>query len=260
MNYIQSVILGIVEGATEYLPISSTFHLIWTARLLGIETSEFQKAYEVIIQGGAILAVGLLYFKTFLANKDLLLKTIVSFLPTATLGLLLYKIIKGTFFESYALQLIIFAVIGAFFIYFERSKKKLTKTLDKFNYKDAFLIGLVQVLAVFPGVSRAGAVIIGMMYLGVKRDEAAKYSFLLAVPTLAAASLLDIYKSILVLTAYPENIVLLAVGFLTSFITALFVVKWFIKYLQNNTLESFGYYRIAVALILFLVARQLFPS
>lgn len=240
-----------MEGATEYLPISSTFHLIWTSKFLGLPATEFQKAYEVIIQGGAILAVGLLYLKTFLTKKDLLLKTITSFLPTAFLGLLLYKVIKGTFFESYTAQLIIFALVGFFFVYFEHSKRKLTKTLAKFTYKDALIIGLVQVLAVFPGVSRAGAVIIGMMYLGVDRSESAVYSFLLAVPTLAAASALDLYKSLPVLTAHPENVGLLIVGFVTSFITALFVVKWFIHYLQKNTLENFGYYRIAVAIILF---------
>jgi undecaprenyl-diphosphatase len=253
MNYLQSIILGIVEGATEYLPISSTFHLIWTSQILGIKTTEFQKAYEVIIQGGAILAVGLLYLNTFLKDRPLLFKTFVSFLPTATLGLILYKLIKGSFFESYSLQLIVFSFIGLFFIYFEKVNHGLTKTLDQFTYKDAIIIGLIQVLAVFPGVSRAGAVMIGMMFLGIKRTEAAKFSFLLAVPTLAAASILDVYKSLPILTSHTENIGLLVVGFITSFITALIFVKWFIKYLQKNTLVNFGYYRLTIALLLYML-------
>jgi undecaprenyl-diphosphatase len=252
MNYIESIILGMIEGATEYLPISSTFHLIWASKIMGIPGSDFQKAFEVIIQGGAILAVALLYLQTFLKERKLLLKTIISFIPTATLGLIFYKIIKGTFFESFYLQLIIFALVGIFFIYFERSKRKLDKNLEIFSNKDAFIIGLVQVLAVFPGISRAGAVIIGMMFLGVNRSEAAKYSFLLAVPTLAAASVLDIYKSLPILTAHPENIGLLVVGSITSFISALIVVKWFIKYLQRHSLVNFGYYRIIASILLFL--------
>lgn len=252
MTYFQSIILGIVEGATEYLPISSTFHLIWASKIMGIAQTDFLKAYEVIIQSGAIMAVGLLYLKTFLTNRDLLLKTITSFLPTALLGFLMYKVIKGTFFDSYLLQLLVFALIGIFFIYFEKSSRKLNKALDQFSYKDALIIGFIQVLAVFPGVSRAGAVIIGLMFLGVKRDEAAKYSFLLAVPTLLAASVLDLYKSLPVLTNHPENIGLLTVGFGASFLSALVVVKWFIKFLQKNTLEVFGYYRIAIVLILWI--------
>lgn len=253
MNYFQSIILGIVEGATEYLPISSTFHLIWASKIMGIPQTEFLKAYEVIIQGGAILAVGFLYFRTFLTNRQLLFKTIVSFIPTATLGLLMYKIIKESFFESYGVQLVIFALVGLFFVFFEKSNIKLNKTLKDFNYKDALIVGLIQVLAVFPGVSRAGAVIVGMMYLGIRRSEAAKYSFLLAVPTLAAASILDIYKSLPLLTTQSGNTGLLIVGFASSFVSALFVVKWLIGYLQKNTLEYFGYYRLVVAILLYFI-------
>lgn len=258
MNYLQSLFLGIVEGVTEYLPISSTFHLIWFSRLMHIPQSDFQKAYEVIIQGGAILAVAILYWQDFLNNRKLLKKVIYSFIPTAILGLLLYKIIKGTFFQSYLIQIIVFAIVGLFFILYEfyNEKFKLDKTLKDFTYKDAVIIGLVQVLAVFPGVSRAGAVIVGMMILGVRRDEAAKYSFLLAVPTLLAASALDLYKSFPTLITHPEYSGLLLVGFVMSFVSALFVVKWFLKFLQHHTLITFGVYRllVATALILMLFA------
>jgi len=255
MTYFQSIILGLVEGVTEYLPISSTFHLIWTSKLLGVAQTDFQKAYEVIIQGGAILAVLLLYLNTFLTNRKLLLKIFYSFVPTAILGFLLYKIIKGSFFENYQLQLAIFAFVGLFFMFDEAfvSKLNLKKNLADLSTRDALIIGFIQVLAVFPGVSRAGAVIVGMMVLRVKRDEAAKYSFLLAVPTLLAASALDLYVSLPTLVSHPENMGFLIVGFITSFISALFVVKWLINFLQKHTLVAFGIYRLILASSLFLL-------
>jgi undecaprenyl-diphosphatase len=259
MNIINSIILGIVEGATEYLPISSTFHLIWTSKILGIPQTEFQKAYEVIIQGGAILAVFILYWKTFLTDIKLVTKIICSFLVTGSIGFVLYEVIKNTFFESYQIQLLIFTLVGLFFIFFEyyHQKKTLSKTLSDLTYKDAIIIGFVQVLAVFPGVSRAGAVLVGMMYLGIKRVDSAKYSFLLAVPTLAAAAILDIYKSLPVLISNSQNFNLLIVGFIASFLSAIVFVKWFVNFLQKNNLNFFAYYRISVVIILVFFFSQL---
>lgn len=253
MNLLQSIILGVVEGATEYLPISSTFHLIWTSKILSITQSDFQKAYEVIIQGGAILAVLVLYWQTLISNKKLLFTLLYSFVPTALIGLILYKVIKGSFFENYILQVIIFVLVGIFFLFFEKinTSQRLKKLLSDLTYKDAVIIGLFQALAVFPGVSRAGAVIVGMILLGVKRDEAAKYSFLLAVPTLLAASALDFYKSYPTIVAQQANIGLLIAGFISAFISALFFVRWFIGYLQKHSLAIFGIYRITLALLLF---------
>lgn len=252
MQYLQSVILGLVEGATEYLPVSSTFHLIWTSRFLGIAASDFQKAYEVIIQAGAILAVVFLYWKIIIADKQLMLKILSSFIPTAVIGLILYKIIKNVFFENYVLQLTVFLVIGLVFIFYERYQKNKTlkKTLADISYKDCLIIGFAQVAAVIPGVSRSGAVILSMMFLGTKRDEAAKFSFLLAVPTLLAASALDIVKISPILFTQTDKIGYLAVGFAAAFLSALLVVKWFIKFLQNHTLSSFGWYRIVLGIIL----------
>jgi len=252
MNYLQSVVLGVIEGATEYLPISSTFHLIWTSNILGIPQTEFVKAYEVIIQGGAILAVLTIYTKSLLQDKQILLKILTAFIPTAALGYALYGTIKGTFFESYELQLAIFALVGGFFLYFEKANRSLTRTLAQFSYKQALIIGLVQTLAVFPGVSRAGAVIIGMMFLGFKRPDAAKFSFYLAVPTLLAASGLDLFKSIPALSTEQGNMIgIIIVGFISSFISALAVVKWFTAYLEKNNLAIFGYYRIVMVILLY---------
>lgn len=252
MEYLQSVIFGLVEGATEYLPISSTFHLIWTSRFLGIGQTDFQKAYEVIIQAGAILAVVFLYWKSVIDDKKLILKILSSFVPTALIGLILYKIIKNIFFENYLLQITVFLLIGFVFILYERYRKNksLKKSLVDITYQEALIIGLAQSVAVIPGVSRAGAVILTMMLLNVRRDEAAKFSFLLAIPTLLAASALDIIKISPILFAQTDKIGYLAVGFLAAFLSALVVVKWFIKFLQHHTLSSFGWYRIILGILL----------
>lgn len=252
MNILQSAILGIIEGATEYLPISSTFHLIWAGKILGIPQTEFQKLFEVVIQSGAILAVVIIFFKTIFEEKKLIKNVIVSFFPTAIVGLILYKIIKDIFFENLILQLSVFVLVGVIFIVFEKVHKKgnLTKNAGQINIKEAVMIGLAQSLAVVPGVSRAGAVMLALMYLGVNRKEAAKYSFLLAVPTLIAASGLDLIKSRSLLFNHSGNLSLLLIGFIFSFISALFVIKWFIAYLGKNDLKPFGYYRLVIALVL----------
>jgi len=243
--------LGIVEGATEYLPISSTFHLIWAARILGIEQSQFQKAFEVIIQAGSILAVVFLYFSQWRSKISLFPKILSSFIPTGIAGLLLYKVIKGTFFENYVLQLGVFALVGLVFIFFEKFyRPKVNRRSKELTYKESIVIGLIQALAIIPGVSRAGAVILGMMFLKVRRDEAAEYSFLLAVPTLLAASSLDLVKTVPYLLDNTSDIGVLLVGFIAAFISALFAIKWFITFLQKHSLTSFGIYRLALAVLL----------
>lgn len=251
MNILQAIILGIVEGVTEYLPISSTFHLIWSSRLLGLESSEFLKLFEVCIQSGAILAVITLYFKTLTKDWETLKKVGLSFLPTAVVGFLLHGIIKQVFFESVVLQLSVFMGVGVLFIGYEKLlKKSLTKTIDDLSYSDAVLVGVAQSLAVVPGVSRAGAVIVALLMLRVKRDEAAKYSFLLAAPTLMAAGALDIVKSLDVIVGHGSNVLLLGVGSLAAFLSAMIVMKWFVNYLQKNDLSTFGWYRLLVGLVL----------
>jgi undecaprenyl-diphosphatase len=281
MNVIQAAILGIVEGVTEYLPISSTFHLIWAGKLLGIPQTDFQKLFEVVIQSGAILAVLVLYIREFLGNWKLLKKMIVSFIPTAMMGLLFFKIIKDVFFENVWLQLGVFLGVGILFIIFEKRKlspsnslkvsgHSMTKMLrpssvqvrlpirsaDEISYKEALMVGLMQAAAIVPGVSRAGAVIIAMMALDVKREEGAKYSFLLAVPTLFAASALDLFKSRDLLRGQMgqvSNLGLIAVGLVMSFLSAMVVVKWFVAYLQKHDISVFGWYRIGVAVVLLIV-------
>lgn len=247
MNIMHAAVLGIVEGLTEFLPISSTAHMILTSRILGLEQTEFVKFFIVFIQIGAIAAVLFLYFKRFF-DRTLITRLMVSFIPTATVGYVLYKIIKTVFFESQLLIALSLIVVGVIFIVIERRNPRGSKTMAQLSFKTAILVGLAQSLSVIPGVSRAGIVMIAMMGMGFKRDESAQYSFMLALPTLAAAALYDLTKS------NPSNLgiselQLLSVGMVTAFVVAYLSMKWFVGYLQKQKLTSFGFYRIGVGIM-----------
>lgn len=254
MTIISAIILGIVEGATEFLPVSSTFHLLVTERLLGLEQSDFVKLFSVFIQSGAILSVFLLYFKELWQDKSLILKAIVAFLPTAIVGFTLYETIKSIFFEAQTLSIIIFILIGICFIGMEKLIKNGTlniqKTIESITYKQALIIGAAQALAVFPGVSRSGAVILVMLLLQFKRADSARFSFILSIPTIFAASAMDLFEMREVALASETNTYLLLLGFVTAFISSLIIVKWFISYLQRHSLEIFGWYRIVFGCLL----------
>lgn len=257
MNIIHSFILGIIEGVTEFLPISSTAHLIISSNLLNIPSSEFQKFFEVFIQSGAILAVVFVYWKVILKNRNLMVNIILSFVPTAVVGFFLHKIIKNIFFESFTLIAVSLFIIGLFFIVYEYllTKKivKADKKIIQMTILQALLIGVGQSLAVVPGVSRAGAVILTMMIMGFNREESALYSFVLAVPTLFAASAFDFIKTDPQLVFSGSNPLFLLVGLITSFFSALLAIKWFIKFLQNNSLSYFGVYRIGLSIFTYFV-------
>ena len=257
MNILQATLLGVVEGITEFLPISSTFHLIFAAKLLRISQNDFTKLFEVFIQSGAVLSITLLYFSNVVKYKELTKKVIISFLPTAIIGFILYKFIKNVLFENQIFMVGIFAAVGGIFFLVEflikRKKINLVKKVSSLTYQDALIIGLAQTLAIFPGVSRAGAVIVAMMLLKYRRDESAYYSFLLSIPTIFAAAFFDLFKMRMLIFNYSNNWILLLVGFVTALISSYFVVKWFIKFLQKNSLVIFGYYRLVVAIILLLI-------
>lgn len=252
MNLFNALILGLTEGITEFLPISSTAHLLIAGKLLHIPQTEFQTFFDVFIQSGAILAVVFLYFSYVIKHKDLWGKIIVSFIPTAIVGLILEKIIKIYFFNS--LQLIEAAMfsVGILFIVFEllvkKGKVKLNKSLKEMNFQEAFLVGIGQSLAVVPGVSRAGIVMLAMMSQRYRRDESAIYSFLLAVPTILAASGLEVIKTNFSIITNANNLLFLAIGFFVSLITAYLSVNWFIAFLKKNSLTYFGVYRILLSL------------
>ncbi len=256
MDILHTIILGIVEGITEFLPISSTFHLIWTSRFMGIEENELVKLFNVFIQSGAILAVVFLYWKEILTNRELFTKLVISLIPTAVVGLVLYDMIKGIFFESELGTTIIFILVGFIFLLVEYLivKKVLFPKNDIKNltYSQALLVGLFQALAVIPGVSRAGAVLVGMMILGFNRSESAKYSFMLSIPTIAAASLFDFIEMRDVVFASTDNMITLIIGSLVALVSAFIGVKWLIRYLQNHSLAIFGWYRIILGIILIL--------
>ena len=257
MNVLNAIILGLVEGITEFLPISSTAHLIISSKLLNIPQTEFQKFFEVFIQSGAILAVVFVYWSVILKNRNLMINIILSFIPTAIVGLLLHKVIKNIFFESFTLIGASLFIVGLFFIIYEYLLKKKVVNTDKkiiqMTILQALLIGVGQSLAVVPGVSRAGAVILTMMILGFNREESALYSFVLAVPTLLAASLFDFIKTNPQLIFTGSNPLFLFIGLITSFFSALLAVKWFIRFLQKNSLVPFGVYRIILAFFTYFV-------
>jgi len=256
MGIWDAILLGIVEGLTEFLPISSTFHLIAVARLLGHGEGEFAKLFEVFIQSGAVLAVLLLYWGRLKKDTALIGKMLVSFGPTALLGALAYGTIKRVFLTSYFWMIGIFVLVGLVFLIFEALVKRGAlsprKALVELSYRDALIIGLVQSLAFFPGVSRAGAVILIMMILGFRRDDSAAFSFLLAIPTILSAGLYDLYKTRGLILSSGGNVVVLLVGSLVAFLIALIAVKWLIRYLQSHTLNIFGCYRLAAGLFFLL--------
>lgn len=257
MNLFQSAILGLVEGLTEFLPVSSTFHLIFTSRFLGLPQTDFLKLFEVAIQSGAIISVLVLYGRELWRDRTLIKNVCLSFVPTALVGFVLYKIIKTFFFESSGLMVVAFIAMGLVFLVMERLVARrhivLEQEVSRLTVRQALLIGLVQALAVVPGVSRAGAVMVFMMVLGYRRGEAARYSFLLAVPTILAASVYDLWKMREVLVSTVSSGSLLLVGWLTALISAYLVMRWFIRYLQNHTLSLFGWYRLVLGGVLMVI-------
>ena len=250
MNILHSLILGLIEGLTEFLPISSTFHLIITSKILGLGSSDFLKLFEVVIQSGAIFALLLIYTKTLWSDKKLLLNVIYSFIPTAIVGFVLHKIIKTVFFENNWLMLSVFIVMGIVFLLLEKYIGKLDKDCSKLTRTDAVLIGLAQATSVIPGVSRSGSIIVAMMMMGYKREEAAKYTFLLSLPTIFSATALDLVQSRALLLSQTGGWELLVTGTLMSMVVGYLVVKWLTSYLATHTLKIFGWYRLAIATLL----------
>jgi undecaprenyl-diphosphatase len=253
MNWLDATILGIVEGLTEFLPVSSTGHLILTSYLLGLKQTAFLKTFEVAIQLGSIMAITFIYWQKLLKDFQLWIKVIIAFIPTGILGLIFYKFIKSYLFSPLvvASSLIIGGIIFLLVEYWEKNRKPSINNLKEIDLKRAFLIGIFQSLAMIPGTSRSGATIIGGLLLGFNRQTAVEFSFLLAIPTMLIATSYDIFKH------YHEfslqNWYLLFIGFMVSFITAFFVVKWFLSYIKNHTFIPFGIYRIILGLIFFLI-------
>ncbi len=253
MTVIDAIILGIVEGFTEFLPISSTGHLIVVSSFLGLEQTNAHKTFEVAIQLGSILAVLFLFAKRLLVDKMLWVKIIIAFLPTAIFGFLFYKTIKSLFgMESVAIMLIIGGFIFLIVEYFRRNHDdSKDKTINDLSIKEALTIGLFQSLSMVPGTSRSGATMIGGLFAGLSRKSAAEFSFLLAIPTMFVATFYDLYKNRheMIIDDYS----LLAVGFVTAFVVAFFTVKAVMNFLTTHTFVVFGIYRIIFGILLLII-------
>lgn len=255
MDIIQSIVLGLIEGVTEFLPISSTGHLIVASEWLGLAQTENNKAFEVIIQLAAIMAV-LTHYKARFHPRHIALwvKVFIAFLPVAAIGFVFRDHIKALF--SVQVVASMFIVGGIVFLLVERylkNHKPVTVTLDDISYQQAGIIGLAQVFALIPGTSRAGSTIIGALLVGLSRKASAEFSFLLALPVMLAASGLDL------LTHYQDfagaNALPLLAGFVTAFLSAWLVMKALLVFLDHFTFNAFGLYRIVfgAALLIWLI-------
>lgn len=253
MNFLHAIILGLVEGLTEFLPVSSTAHMIIAERLLSIEQTDFVKTFTISIQLGAVAAVVLLYWKTIVNNFSLWKKIIAAFLPTALIGLVFYHILKEFLLESLiviAWSLLVGGIILIIFETFNKSGQKLRGelNLDKITYRQSVIIGLFQSLSIIPGVSRSAATIIGGLSLKINRATIVAFSFLLSVPTILVATVYDVYKQANQFTS--ENLPVWAVGFIVSFIVATLSIKFFINFVSKHTFLAFGLYRVVLGLAL----------
>jgi undecaprenyl-diphosphatase len=248
----QAVILAIVEGLTEFLPVSSTAHLVLAAQLLSVPQTAFVKSFEVIIQLGAILAVVVLYTKELSRNVRLWRSIFLAFVPSAVVGFVLYDFIKAQLLGNGLITALALIIGGGVFIGIDKLFRPpqpgtgRSVTLVTLSPLRLLAIGLAQSLAVVPGVSRSAASIVGGMLVGLPKTEAVKFSFFLAIPTMLAATTLDLYKSHFSFTQSEQTV--LVVGFVGSFTVALVAIKSFVKIVQHYSFVPFGVYRIAVGL------------
>lgn len=256
MEFFNTIFLGIIEGITEFLPVSSTAHLLITGQFLSFDDSLFQGTFSIAIQSGAMLAVLILYFKEIF-SKEYFLKICVSFFTTSVIGLLTYPFIHKVFYESFLL-IAIALIIGGFLIIFSEEDKRSGADVreENISWKQSIYIGLAQSLAIIPGVSRSLATIYGGIFSGLSRKTAVMFSFLLAVPTIFSASVYDIYKQSISLEG---GLGLIILGAFVSFIVAFVVVKWFLSYIQMKGMKVFGWYRIVLGImILFFLVYRVF--
>lgn len=258
---LKAAFLGIVEGLTEFLPISSTGHLIILGDLLGYN-DETSKVFKIVIQLGAILAVCWDYREKLVkvtvglpgdpAAQRFTALLFIGFLPAAVLGLMFYSTIKGVLFNPITVATAL--IVGGFIILYveKRAYHPRLQSVDDMRWRDALKVGFAQALAMIPGTSRSGATIMGGVIFGLSRKAAAEFSFFLAIPTMFAATVYDLYKNWDLLRA--DDLPVFAVGFITAFIAAMWAVKSFIRFISNHTFVVFAWYRIVFGIVVLLSA------
>ena len=255
MSALEAILLGVIEGITEFLPISSTGHLILASHVLGIPSTEFVKSFQIAIQLGAIGAVLLLYWRSFL-DVSILKKIIAGFIPTAVVGFTLYSFVKEYLIGNVDVVLWALFIGGILLIAFEYFHKEkplppedTEHTIAHITMRQAVLVGLFQSVALIPGVSRAGATILGGLLIGIRRTAIVQFSFLLAVPTLIAAVSLDMARSAGSFSFAEFSV--LGIGFVTSLIVATFSMRFLLSFIRTHSFVPFGIYRILLAALFF---------
>ncbi|MCS7244273.1 MAG: undecaprenyl-diphosphate phosphatase [Candidatus Calescibacterium sp.] len=249
MDFWQAIVLGVIEGITEFLPISSTGHLVLAAHVMNIQHTPFVKTFQIVIQLGAIFAVLSIYWKKLIQDMEIWKRILLAFIPTGILGFTFYKFIKGYLIGNDLVVVISLISGGIVLIWADKYSGKFSKIDNPsfLGYGNSFVIGLFQSMAMIPGVSRSGATIIGGMFMGLTRKAAAEFSFLLAIPTMLLATSFDLYNSFGNINNTEWAI--LVVGFITSFVSALFAVKTLLNFLSKNSFFAFGIYRIVIGLV-----------
>ncbi|OPY08246.1 MAG: Undecaprenyl-diphosphatase [Syntrophaceae bacterium PtaB.Bin095] len=250
MDFITALILGIVQGISEFLPISSTGHLILASHLMGLQHTEFLKSFEIAIQAGTILSVVALYWRSLMVDFEVIKRLAVAFLPTGLLGLTLYRLIKGYLLGSETVVLCSLLIGGILIIAFERwyrEGENATGEIRAMSYKNALIVGLFQSVAMIPGVSRSAATILGGLLLGLKRKTIVEFTFLLAVPTMLAATGYDLIKSGSQFSL--DQVQYLLIGFVTAFVVALLSIKFLLRFIKTHTFIPFGIYRIVLVIV-----------
>lgn len=258
IDLIKAVFLGIVEGLTEFIPVSSTAHLLISSYLIDFQSIK-NNLFEIVIQFGAILAICVIYrqkiFSLILNFKEknqqkFILNLVLAFLPAAIFGTLFHGLIKKFLFSNLVIAVALILGGIAMILIDRKPRKSEVENLDNIKPLSAFYIGLFQCIAMIPGVSRSGATIIGGLLLGLNRKAATEFSFFLAIPTIAAASLYDLFKNSAELT--NANVELILIGLFASFFSAILVIKWFVNFVSKNNFVPFGIYRIAVGILILL--------
>ena len=262
LEFLKVILLGIVEGITEWLPISSTGHMILVEQFVKLNvTDEFLEMFRVVIQLGAILAVVVLYFSKlwpFCSPRDgwikkdtwiLWFKVLVAALPAAIIGLPFDDLLDKLFYnyQTVAVTLILYGVLFIVVENYNKNRRPRTRKLEALPWSTALLIGVFQILALIPGTSRSGSTILGAILLGCSRSVAAEFSFFLSIPVMFGASLLKLLKFGLHFTGYEAAILL--VGMVTAFVVSILAIKFLIGYIKKNNFKPFGYYRIALGVL-----------